>query len=61
MGVSTFKKYFAIGTGADYALGALHQLQSGDGDAGAMARGAVETAIALNLNCGGEIDLLEVP
>jgi ATP-dependent protease HslVU (ClpYQ) peptidase subunit len=61
LGVSTFKKHFAIGTGADYSLGALHQLESRDGDAGSMARAAVETAIALNLNCGGEIDLLEAP
>ena len=60
LGVTTFKKYFAIGTGADYSLGALFQLQSGTADAEAMARAAVETAIAFNLNCGGEIDLLEV-
>ena len=59
-GVSRFEKYFAIGSGADFALGALHQLYDREPDPEAVARSAVETASALNAHCGAGIDLLEL-
>ena len=61
LGVTRFRKYFAIGSGADYSLGALYQLRDSADDAASIARAAVETAIAFDLHCGGEIDLLDVP
>lgn len=61
LGVTRFEKYYAIGSGADYGLGAMFQLYEREEDAGSIARAAVETAIALNVNCGGRIELMEVP
>ena len=45
-------KYIAIGNGCDIALGAFWK--------GANAHQAVEAAIAHNVNCGGNIDTLEL-
>jgi len=61
LGVSRFKQYYAIGTGADFSLGALHQLYDQQDDVEQIARAAVQTAEAFNVNCGGEIESLEVP
>ena len=60
LGVTQFEDYFAIGSGADFAMGALHQLYSTDLDAEAIARRAVETAIVFNIYCGGDIQTLSV-
>jgi ATP-dependent protease HslVU (ClpYQ) peptidase subunit len=59
--VCRFDKYYAIGSGAVYALGALYQIYDQDADAAELARRAAETAIEFDIYCGGEIDLLEVP
>jgi ATP-dependent protease HslVU (ClpYQ) peptidase subunit len=61
LGVTRFEQYFAIGSGADLGLGALYQLHDREGDAERIARAAVETAIALNVHCGGPVQALEVP
>ena len=61
LGVTRFEKYFAIGSGADLGLGALYQLHDREPDAERIARAAVETAIALNVNCGGPLQVLELP
>ncbi len=61
LGVTRFEKYYAIGSGAHYSLGAIHRSYDRDEDAASLARAAVETAIAFNVNCGGPVDLLEVP
>lgn len=61
LGVTRFEKYYAIGSGADYSLGAMHQLYDRENDVAQIARSAVETAIAFNVNCGGRIEVLEVP
>jgi ATP-dependent protease HslVU (ClpYQ) peptidase subunit len=61
LGVTRFEKYYAIGTGADYSLGAMHQVYDREHDAGRIARAAVETAIALNVNCGGRVEVLKIP
>ena len=58
--VCRFEKYYAIGSGGAYALGAVHQLYDGDDDAGDLARRCAETAIDFDIYCGGEIDLFKV-
>jgi ATP-dependent protease HslVU (ClpYQ) peptidase subunit len=58
--VCRFAKYYAIGSGCVYALGALHQIYDQDADAAQLARRAVETAIEFDIYCGGEIDVVEV-
>jgi ATP-dependent protease HslVU (ClpYQ) peptidase subunit len=60
MSVSEFSEYYAIGSGASYALGALHVLHGGRGGAEAIARTACESAIAFDLYCGGAVEVQNV-
>jgi len=54
MSVTELKRYFAIGSGQDYALGACHTLIDSDLDAAQIAGKAVEAACAFDVYCGGE-------
>ncbi len=58
--VCRFDKYYAIGSGSVYALGALYQIYDKDHDAADLARRAVATAIEFDIYCGGEIDMFDV-
>jgi ATP-dependent HslUV protease subunit HslV len=60
MSVRKFNKYYAIGSGSSYSLGALDVLYPGDLDAEGMARRAAAAAITFDNNCGGEIDIRKV-
>lgn len=56
--VTPFARYHAVGSGTDYALGALHALCDDPAlDAEALARRACDAAIAFNLYCGGPVDV----
>ena len=55
MSVTEFKQYYAIGSGAPYALGAMHALYHDGVDAEELAHKATETAMALDLYCGGHV------
>lgn len=55
MSVTELQRYYAIGSGASYALGALHALYKPNMDAEKLAARSVQSAIALDLYCGGEI------
>ena len=55
MSVTEFKQYYAIGSGAPYALGALHCLYKDGVDPAPLAHKATETAMALDLYCGGHV------
>jgi len=57
MSVTRFERYTAIGSGADYALGALQALYESDLDAAGLARRACEAAMTFNIYCGGEVEL----
>jgi ATP-dependent HslUV protease subunit HslV len=57
MSVMTFKEYYAIGSGAPYALGALHALHRERLTAEAMARKACQAATAFDIYSGGELDV----
>ena len=48
MSVSQFNDYYAVGSGASYALGALRVLHGGRGTAETIARTACESAMARN-------------
>ena len=58
--VTAFEQYYAVGSGAEFALGALHALYDGDFDAETLARRACAAAMAFNVYCGGEIDVCRV-
>lgn len=60
MSVSSFAKYYAIGSGGDYALGALHALYDGVSDPSELARRAIDAAKAYDSACGGETVLREI-
>ncbi|MFQ5652721.1 MAG: hypothetical protein ACE5IY_22540 [bacterium] len=61
MSVTEFKKYYAIGSGAEYGLGALFTLYESDLEAEAIACKAIDAARAFNLYCGGEIQVTKIP
>ncbi len=58
MSVSRFEKYHAVGSGADFALGALHALYPGRLGVSQLARRAVAAATHFNIYCGGETDVV---
>ena len=61
MSVGRFEQFQAIGSGADYATGAMHALYGQPGaTAESIARQAVETAIRFNIYCGGEVQLIQL-
>ncbi len=54
LSVTPLEKYFAIGSGADFALGAVYNLYDQELTAEEIAVRCVETAGAFNAYCGGE-------
>jgi len=60
LSVLRIERYFAIGSGAEVAMGAMHALYGGDEDAEAIARRSVEAAVAHNIHCGLPVHLATV-
>lgn len=60
MSVTEFDQYYAVGSGAGYALGAMHALYNARSDAERVARGAVAAASALDIYCGGDVNLVKL-
>jgi ATP-dependent HslUV protease subunit HslV len=60
MSVMAFEEYYAIGSGASYALGVLHALHATERDATVLARRACEAAIAFDVYCGGEVNVRRI-
>ena len=60
MSVTEFKEYYAIGSGAPYALGALHALYVQGLAAEDIARRACAAAMDFDVFCGGELDVFRV-
>lgn len=58
--VTPFQKFYAIGSGYQYSLGALQTLYADVDSAGDLARSGVEAAMAFDLYCGGEVDLYTI-
>jgi ATP-dependent protease HslVU (ClpYQ) peptidase subunit len=58
MSVTEFQNYYAVGSGASYALGAMHVLYTPNSRAEPVARKAVAAASALDIYCGGEVNLV---
>lgn len=61
MSVTRFEQYYAIGSGAPYALGALHALYAPDADPVKIAERSTQAAMALDLYCGGKVTSFSVP
>jgi len=58
--VAQFKKYYAIGAGCDFSLGAIHALYDTGLNAEQIGRKAVEAATALNMHCGGRLEVNKI-
>lgn len=58
--VSSFNQFYAVGSGSEYALGALYTLYSKDLDANQIAYEAVEAASHYDIYCGGKTTVLSV-
>lgn len=55
MSVSEFRQYYAIGSGGDYALGAVHALYEQVESPVELAERAVKAAMAYDNSCGGRV------
>jgi ATP-dependent HslUV protease subunit HslV len=60
MSVTRFTRFDAIGSGAPYALGALHALYDAALDAEEIARRACAAALHYDISCGGVLDVFTV-
>ncbi|MEM8485213.1 MAG: hypothetical protein AAF564_06665 [Bacteroidota bacterium] len=60
MTVTKFNQYYAIGSGSDYCLGALHALYDTKLSARAIAKKAVDAGITFDPWCGGKIRIKEL-
>ena len=60
MTVTEFARYYAIGSGSDYALGAASVLYGTDADSATICRKTVEAAIGFNVYCGGDVEIVEL-
>jgi ATP-dependent HslUV protease, peptidase subunit HslV len=60
MSVTEFDQYYAVGSGAAYALGAMHALYGPRSPAETVARRAVAAASSLDIYCGGEVNLVKL-
>lgn len=60
MSVTEFDQYYAVGSGAAYALGAMHALYNAKSPAEAVARRAVAAASSLDIYCGGDVNLVKI-
>ena len=55
-----FEKYLAIGSGQQYAYGALHSLYATSRTAEQIARQAAQAATYFDQGCGGEVEIYPV-
>lgn len=60
LSVTRFQRYFAIGSGAALAMGAVHASYEGSRSASTIATAGAEAAIDHDLYCGGPINLQTV-
>ena len=60
LSVLRYERYFAIGSGAPIALGAVHALYESEGDAEVIARSAALAAIDHDVYCGHPIHVATV-
>ena len=58
--MTPLNRYYAIGSGAEYAMGVLYTMYERSEDIEGLATDAANAAIAMNLQCGGTVDLLQL-
>ena len=60
LSVTEFNQYYAVGSGSDFAIGSIYSLYNTDMSAEDIVVKAVSASIALDKDCGGEVDLKKV-
>ncbi len=60
LGVTEFQQSHAIGSGAEYAMGAMHALQDANMSDVSFIQKACEAAIAIDTSCGGTVEIMTV-
>ena len=60
MSVTEFHKFHAIGSGCDFAIGAMFAVYEQDLTAAEIAKIGLEAAMAHNVYCGGETEIIEL-
>ena len=60
LGVTPLNRYYAIGSGGEYAIGVVYTLYDRTDNIAELASDAVKAAIAMNLQCGGTVDVLQL-
>ena len=60
MCVTEFLKFYAVGAGRDYAIGAMHVLYDQKKSAEDIARLAIDAAISNNVYCGGNVEIMKL-
>ncbi|MDP7009467.1 MAG: hypothetical protein QGI78_07845 [Phycisphaerales bacterium] len=60
LGVTPLNQFYAIGSGGEYAIGVLYTLYNRTDNIESIAVDAVNAAIAMNLQCGGAVDVLKL-
>jgi len=60
LGVTEFQQHHAIGSGSEYALGALQVLVDRESRDDVVVRSACEAAIAMDISCGGDVEVHHV-
>lgn len=60
MSVTRFQQYQAIGSGSPYAMGAMHACYQTAPSAKQIAEEGVKAAIAFNVFCAGDVQVMEV-
>lgn len=60
LSVTQFERYCAVGSGADFSMGAAYTLYPSELSAEEIARRAADAACAFNLYCGGPIETIPI-
>lgn len=60
LGVTEFNRYAAIGSGSEYAIGAVEALWNQIEDDRDLVTAVLETACRLDVHCGGSLDVVTV-
>jgi ATP-dependent protease HslVU (ClpYQ) peptidase subunit len=60
MSVTEFDKFHAIGSGCDFAIGAMYSVYEGESSVTQIAQTGIKAAIEHDVHCGGEIEVIEL-
>jgi ATP-dependent HslUV protease subunit HslV len=60
LGVTEFTRWYAVGSGSEYAMGAMHALRDRVDEDAVLVTHACQAAIDMDAHCGGDIDIIQI-